>query len=190
MATRGRQEARGARAGKKKKVTAESKPAAGTPPSDETAPAGETPKDGAAHVYLKVTASKSLAGWAVGIRGLPKSRVLADGQPGASANLLGILAVCAALDVIPKKQPVVVHVSSDYVRQGATEWLPGWQERNWRTKDKKPVANAEAWQALAERLKGRKVRFEKIQEADIPRRELLESLAKDAAKLRTKAGSG
>jgi ribonuclease HI len=29
-----------------------------------------------------------------------------------------------------------------------TEWLPGWKRRGWRTAQRKPVKNAELWQAL------------------------------------------
>jgi ribonuclease HI len=29
-----------------------------------------------------------------------------------------------------------------------TEWLPNWKRRQWRTADRKPVKNADLWQAL------------------------------------------
>jgi ribonuclease HI len=32
--------------------------------------------------------------------------------------------------------------------KGLTEWLPGWKARGWRTAGRKPVKNAELWQAL------------------------------------------
>ena len=29
-----------------------------------------------------------------------------------------------------------------------TEWLPNWKRRQWKTADRKPVKNADLWQAL------------------------------------------
>ncbi len=44
----------------------------------------------------------------------------------------------------------MVHTDSQYVQKGMSEWLPNWKRRGWRTADKKPVRNAELWQALDE----------------------------------------
>ena len=49
------------------------------------------------------------------------------------------------------KQPgTTVEVISDsrYLVQGATEWMPDWIARGWKTSGKKPVANRELWQRL------------------------------------------
>ncbi len=45
---------------------------------------------------------------------------------------------------------VALHIDSQYVRQGITEWIHGWKRNGWRTADKKPVKNAELWQRLEE----------------------------------------
>jgi ribonuclease HI len=37
---------------------------------------------------------------------------------------------------------------SQYVLKGMTEWLRNWKARGWRTAQRKPVLNAELWQAL------------------------------------------
>ena len=36
--------------------------------------------------------------------------------------------------------------------KGMTEWLANWKRRGWITADKKPVKNAELWQALDEQV--------------------------------------
>lgn len=41
-----------------------------------------------------------------------------------------------------------LHLDSEYVRKGITEWVHGWKARGWRTADKKPVKNVELWQQL------------------------------------------
>ena len=37
---------------------------------------------------------------------------------------------------------------SVYVRDGITKWVAGWQRNGWKTAAKKPVKNADLWQAL------------------------------------------
>lgn len=48
------------------------------------------------------------------------------------------------------KEPcqVVLTTDSQYVRKGITEWLVNWKKNGWKTAAKKPVKNAELWQAL------------------------------------------
>ncbi|MCB1417514.1 MAG: ribonuclease HI, partial [Notoacmeibacter sp.] len=48
------------------------------------------------------------------------------------------------------KQACKVDLFTDsvYVRDGIGKWIHGWKKNGWRTADKKPVKNAELWQAL------------------------------------------
>jgi ribonuclease HI len=48
---------------------------------------------------------------------------------------------------------VSMHVDSQYVKDGITKWIHGWKKNGWKTADKKPVKNAELWQALDEAIK-------------------------------------
>jgi ribonuclease HI len=43
---------------------------------------------------------------------------------------------------------VVLHLDSEYVRKGITEWIAGWKARGWRTAAKQPVKNVDLWQLL------------------------------------------
>jgi ribonuclease HI len=58
------------------------------------------------------------------------------------------MAAFAALNGL--KRPCRVHLTTDsvYVRDGITKWIHGWLRNGWRTSDRKPVKNAELWQAL------------------------------------------
>ncbi|MBP6789864.1 MAG: hypothetical protein KA170_19905, partial [Candidatus Promineofilum sp.] len=38
--------------------------------------------------------------------------------------------------------------TSDYVFQGATQWLHGWKRGGWQKKDGLPVANSDLWRLL------------------------------------------
>ena len=41
-----------------------------------------------------------------------------------------------------------MHLDSQYVLKGITEWLPGWKAKGWRTAAKQPVKNVDLWQQL------------------------------------------
>jgi ribonuclease HI len=41
-----------------------------------------------------------------------------------------------------------LHVDSQYVLKGMTEWLQGWKAKGWRTAAKQPVKNVDLWQRL------------------------------------------
>jgi ribonuclease HI len=43
---------------------------------------------------------------------------------------------------------VRLYTDSKYVLQGATEWLPAWKARGWRTASREPVKNQDLWERL------------------------------------------
>ena len=43
---------------------------------------------------------------------------------------------------------VHIHTDSSYVKDGISGWIHGWKKNGWRTAARKPVKNAELWQAL------------------------------------------
>jgi ribonuclease HI len=57
-------------------------------------------------------------------------------------------AVIEALGALKRPCAVTLHVDSQYVRKGITEWLPGWKAKGWRTAAKQPVKNVDLWQKL------------------------------------------
>ena len=59
-------------------------------------------------------------------------------------------AAIEALNALKRSSQVELHTDSTYVMKGITEWLPGWKKRGWKTAAKKPVKNADLWQALDE----------------------------------------
>ena len=53
-----------------------------------------------------------------------------------------------ALTALKRPCQVILHVDSQYVLKGMTEWLPGWKARDWKTAAKQPVKNVDLWQRL------------------------------------------
>jgi ribonuclease HI len=87
-------------------------------------------------------------GWGAIIRSGTKERELAGGEKLTTNNRMEMMAAIEALNAL--KQPCRVKLSTDsrYVMDGLTKWIHGWQKNGWRTADRKPVKNAELWQAL------------------------------------------
>ena len=63
-------------------------------------------------------------------------------------NRMEMLAVIEALTALKRPCHVILHVDSQYVLKGMTEWLPGWKARAWKTAAKQPVKNVDLWQRL------------------------------------------
>lgn len=64
-------------------------------------------------------------------------------------NRMELTAVIEGLRQLPDRAGVVtVHTDSQLVVKGMTEWIGGWQRKQWRKSDGEPVLNAELWRAL------------------------------------------
>jgi len=48
---------------------------------------------------------------------------------------------------------------SQYVVKGMSEWVKGWQRRNWRKSDGKPVLNDDIWKRLIQAALGRTIHW-------------------------------
>jgi len=73
---------------------------------------------------------------------------LSGGETETTNNRMELQAAIEALKALKRPCKVAVYTDSVYVRDGITKWIKGWQRNGWRTAAKKPVKNAELWQAL------------------------------------------
>jgi ribonuclease HI len=90
-------------------------------------------------------------GWAAILRSTNGSeRELSGGESPTTNNRMELTAAIEALNALTKPCRVQLHTDSNYVKDGITRWIHGWLRNGWRTSDKKPVKNAELWQALLE----------------------------------------
>jgi ribonuclease HI len=87
-------------------------------------------------------------GWGVWMTYGTIERELFGGERETTNNRMELTAVIRALETLTRPCWVKLYLDSQYVRQGMTEWLPGWKRKNWRTADGKPVKNVELWKAL------------------------------------------
>ena len=63
-------------------------------------------------------------------------------------NRMELSAALEALRTLTKPAQVRLHTDSQYLQKGMQTWIKGWVLRGWKTADKKPVLNADIWQAL------------------------------------------
>ena len=89
-------------------------------------------------------------GWGAILRSNGKERELSGGEALTTNNRMELTAAIEALKALKKPCHVQLYTDSNYVRDGITRWIHGWRRNGWRTADRKPVKNAELWQALLE----------------------------------------
>ncbi len=89
-------------------------------------------------------------GWGALLMANGAEKELFGGELGTTNNRMEMMAVIEALSALKRPCKVTLHVDSQYVLKGMTEWLPGWKARGWRTASKEPVKNVELWQRLDE----------------------------------------
>ncbi len=69
-------------------------------------------------------------------------------------------AAIEALRALDGPRRVVLVTDSQYLRQGITQWLPQWQQRNWQTSQNEDVKNQDLWRELARQLKRHEVTWQ------------------------------
>lgn len=87
-------------------------------------------------------------GWGVLMQTGTLEKELWGGEADTTNNRMELTAVIRALDALKRPSTVHVHTDSQYVQKGISEWIHNWKRNGWRTADKKPVKNADLWQAL------------------------------------------
>jgi ribonuclease HI len=77
-------------------------------------------------------------------------RELSGGEALTTNNRMELTAAISALNAIKDGTAVDLYTDSNYVKDGISGWIRGWKRNGWKTADRKPVKNAELWQALDE----------------------------------------
>lgn len=94
-------------------------------------------------------------GWGVLLIQGQARRELWGGEALTTNNRMELLAVIEGLSALKRPCEVSLHLDSQYVLKGMSEWLPGWKARGWRTAAKQPVKNQDLWQRLDELMSQR-----------------------------------
>jgi ribonuclease HI len=65
-------------------------------------------------------------------------------------NRMELMAPAVALETLSEPCKVTLTTDSQYVKNGINQWIFNWKKNGWKTKDRKPVKNADLWQRLDE----------------------------------------
>ena len=87
-------------------------------------------------------------GYGIVLRYKQNEKQIARGFTLTTNNRMEMMAAVVALRTLKEPCKVILTTDSQYVRQGITQWIHNWKKRGWKTADKKPVKNADLWQAL------------------------------------------
>ena len=104
------------------------------------------------------------------------------GERNTTNNRMELMAAIAALEVLTEGCRVTLHTDSQYVRQGITEWMPGWVRRGWRTAGGDPVKNRDLWERLHAATGRHTIEWKWVKGHNgDPDNERVDQLARDAA---------
>jgi len=91
-------------------------------------------------------------GWGALLRSGDNTRELYGAEAHTTNNRMELTAAIEALAALKRPCHIALTTDSKYVKQGITEWLPGWKKRGWKNSQKKPVKNIDLWQRLDEEV--------------------------------------
>ena len=89
-------------------------------------------------------------GWGAILQSGDHTKELKGGEAHTTNNRMELMGAIYALEALKHPCRVDLYTDSQYVRQGITEWIGGWERNGWKNAQKKPVKNAELWQRLRE----------------------------------------
>ena len=85
-------------------------------------------------------------GWGVLLRSAEgPEKELFGGDKDTTNNRMEMMAVIQALASLKYPCRVTLHLDSQYVLKGITEWVAGWKAKGWKTAAKQPVKNVDLW---------------------------------------------
>ena len=87
-------------------------------------------------------------GWGALLVSGDQEREICGGEPATTNNRMELMAAIEALNALKRSCQIVLYTDSIYVQKGISEWLVSWKSRGWKTAARKPVKNADLWQAL------------------------------------------
>jgi ribonuclease HI len=129
-------------------------------------------------------------GWGAIIRMGAREKEISGGEPHTTNNRMEMMAAIRGLQALNRPCRVTLVTDSNYVKDGITKWIHGWQRNNWRTAAKQPVKNVELWQELLEAIKPHRIDWKWVKgHAGDPDNERADKLASDAALIARKSGA-
>ncbi|MDW6001605.1 ribonuclease HI [Vibrio mangrovi] len=130
-------------------------------------------------------------GYGIVLRYKQIEKTLSQGFRLTTNNRMEMMAAVMALKSLKEPCHVILTTDSQYVRQGITQWIHNWKKKGWKTADKKPVKNADLWQALDEETRRHTIEWHWVKgHAGHRENEICDELARTAAESPTADDEG
>ncbi len=86
--------------------------------------------------------------WAALILNGEKEEEIAGFEAQTTNNRMELMAPIKVLELLQEASIIHIHTDSLYVKDGITNWINAWKEKNWRRADGKPIKNIDLWERL------------------------------------------
>ena len=118
-------------------------------------------------------------GWGALMISGGREKELCGGAAQTTNNRMELTGAIEGLKALKFGCTVALYTDSSYVRDGITTWIHNWRRNGWRTAARKPVKNADLWQALEEALQTHDVTWHWVKgHAGHPENERADELAR------------
>jgi len=118
-------------------------------------------------------------GWGAILHFNGTEKELSGGERDTTNNRMEMMAAIEALKALKKPCTVTLVSDSKYLKDGITTWIHNWKKNGWRTAARKPVKNADLWQALEKAIEKHDVTWEWVKgHAGHPENERADALAR------------
>ena len=98
-------------------------------------------------------------GWGAVLQFNGHTKDLFGGAADTTNNRMELSAAIEALPSLTRPCDIDMYTDSTYVKDGLTKWIHNWKRNGWKTSAKKPVKNADLWQALDEAVQRHTIKW-------------------------------
>jgi ribonuclease HI len=89
-----------------------------------------------------------VGGWAALLIWGEYQKEISGGEKNTSNNRMELTAAIQALEALSRPVSVEFYTDSEYLKNGITSWIRGWQRNGWKTAKGDPVLNQDLWMKL------------------------------------------
>lgn len=130
-------------------------------------------------------------GYGILLRYNKHEKTLSKGYFRTTNNRMELMAAIIGLETLKQPCQVILTTDSQYVRQGITQWIHNWKNRQWRRADKSPVLNVDLWQRLDVAISRHQIEWHWVKgHAGHAENERCDELARNAANSPTEEDRG
>lgn len=130
-----------------------------------------------------------VGGWAALLIWGEYEKEISGGEKSTTNNQMELTAAIRALEALNRPCTVEFYTDSEYLKNGITNWIRGWQRNGWKTASGDPVQNRELWMRLHELTQKHKIDWRWTRgHAGNPNNERVDQLA-TAARTKVMRGS-